>query len=345
MHSTAGYYDGRVSMRRDAVVTLEPGSVRLSGEQLEERYPLRAIVITTGVGTNRRVMRFPDGGMCDVDDPAFLDAVLRRQGRGKADALVRRWERSLACAAAALLLVAAISVGAVRYGVPALAGRVTVHVPAGVESRMGAESLSILDRIAFDPTALPPGRQEALRAVFRDVAEAASLQGTPRLEFRKGKAIGANALALPGGIVVVTDELVALAKADDEIAAVLSHEAEHVRRRHSMRHLLQNSLTVLLVAGVTGDIASISSLSSTIPTLLIDAKYSRDFEREADSAVAGYLRKRGIPPIRYSDILGRLQAELDRGRREKLPDFRNYLSSHPPTEERMRAFTDGRGAP
>ena len=210
---------------------------------------------------------------------------------------------------------------------------------------MGAESLSILDRIAFDPTALPPGRQEALRAVFRDVAEAASLQGTPRLEFRKGKAIGANALALPGGIVVVTDELVALAKADDEIAAVLSHEAEHVRRRHSMRHLLQNSLTVLLVAGVTGDIASISSLSSTIPTLLIDAKYSRDFEREADSAVAGYLRKRGIPPIRYSDILGRLQAELDRGRREKLPDFRNYLSSHPPTEERMRAFTDGRGAP
>ena len=343
MHSTAGYFDGRVSMRQAVVVRLEHGSVRLSGERFEERYPLRAIVVAMGVGANRGVLRFPDGGMCDVDDPAFLDAVLRRQGKGKADALVRRWERSLAYAALALLLVAAISAGAVRYGVPALAGRVAVLVPAGVESRMGAESLSILDRIVFDPSALPPGRQEALRALFRDVAEAASLQGRSRLEFRKGKAIGANALALPGGIVVVTDELVALAKTDDEIAAILSHEAEHVRRRHSMRHLLQNSLTVLLVAGVTGDIASISSLSSTVPTLLIDAKYSRDFEREADAAVAGYLRKRGIPLFRYSEILGRLQSELDRGRREKLPDIRNYLSTHPPTDERMRAFTDGRG--
>jgi Zn-dependent protease with chaperone function len=344
MRIAAGYYDGRVSARQEVAVTLEHGSVLLTGEGFDRRYRLPTVEVTMGVSANRRVLRLPDGGMCIVDDPAFLDAVLRRQGRGKGDALVRRWERGIGHAALALLLVAAVSAVAVRYGVPMLAKRIAFALPAGVESRMGAESLALLDRVAFAPTALPPGRQASLRALFGDVATAAGLEETAHLEFRKGKAIGANAFALPAGIVVLTDELAGLAKNDDEIAAVLAHEAEHVRRRHNLRHLLQNSLAVLLVAGLTGDITSISSLSSTVPTLLIDTKYTRDFEREADAAVAVYLRKRRIPLSRYADILGRLQAELDRNRRDGLPDFRNYLSTHPPTAERIRPFRGVDGA-
>jgi Zn-dependent protease with chaperone function len=97
-------------------------------------------------------------------------------------------------------------------------------------------------------------------------------------------------------------------------------------------------MTVLIVAAVTGDIASISSLASTVPTLLIDAKYSRDFEREADAAVAVYLRSRKIPLKRYAEILGRLQAELDGKAPGDPAPLKNYLSTHPPTGERIGAF-------
>ena len=61
-------------------------------------------------------------------------------------------------------------------------------------------------------------------------------QGPPgryRLELRSGEALGANALALPSGIVIMTDDLVALAKSDDEIGAVMAHELGHVRGRHA----------------------------------------------------------------------------------------------------------------
>ncbi len=170
------------------------------------------------------------------------------------------------------------------------------------------------------------------------MARRAGIDGKSRLEFRKGKGVGANAFALPSGIVVMTDEMVALARNDDELAAVLAHEAEHVRGRHGMRHILQNSMTVLIVSAVTGDIASISSLASTVPTVLIDAKYSRDFEREADAAVAVYLRSRKIPLKRYADILARLQAELDKKVPGESMPARNYLSTHPPTEDRIKGF-------
>jgi Zn-dependent protease with chaperone function len=46
---------------------------------------------------------------------------------------------------------------------------------------------------------------------------------------------------------VVTDGLVELARNNDEIAAVLAHEVGHVKLRHGLRHVLQNSVTVLIM--------------------------------------------------------------------------------------------------
>ena len=338
MQSSGGYYDGRVSARRPVVVSLKAGMLDVRGDGVGLSVPLSSVRVTPGVGNIRRFVKLPGGGMCDVDDAAFLECVLAAQGKATGPSFVHRWEKSLAYVALALALTAAIVAAGVRYGVPALAKKVAFAIPVDVEMRMGDDSLSLLDRFAFAPTGLPQARRDEIRKIFRDVARHAGIERNSRLEFRKGKGIGANALALPNGIVVMTDEMVALARSDDELAAVLAHEAAHVRGRHNMRHLLQNSMTVLVVSAVTGDIASISSLASTVPTVLIDAKYSRDFEREADAAVAVYLKDRKIPPKCYADILGRLQDELDRKLPGEPAPARNYLSTHPPTAERIKAF-------
>ncbi len=72
----------------------------------------------------------------------------------------------------------------------------------------------------------------------------------------------------------------------------------------------------------------------------VSSRYSPKlaFERDADAAVAGYLRDRKIPLGRYADILGRLQEELDRKVPGEPAPARNYLSTHPPTAERIKAF-------
>ncbi len=338
IQASGGYYDGRVSARRTVVVSLAGGTLEVRGEDVALSFPLSEVRVTPGVGDIRRFIKLPDGGMCDADDPAFLESVVAAQGKPTGPSLVHRWERSLGYVALALVATAAIVAGFVRYGVPALAKKVAFAIPVDVETRMGDETLALLDRFAFAPTGLSPKRQEALQRIFRDVARWGRLPGKPRLVFRKGKGMGANAIALPSGIVVMTDEMVKLSRSDDELAAVLAHEAEHVRGRHAMRHILQNSMTVLIVSAVTGDIASISSLASTVPAVLIDAKYSRDFEREADAAVAVYLGSRKIPLRRYADVLARLQAELDAKAPGEPAPARNYLSTHPPTEERIKSF-------
>jgi Zn-dependent protease with chaperone function len=169
-----------------------------------------------------------------------------------------------------------------------------------------------------------------LRAKFRSMARAAGEAAPPRLEFRAAPAIGPNAFALPAGIIVVTDELIGLAQDDEEVLAVLAHELGHVRHRHTMRHLLQSSATALIIAGVTGDVASATSLAASAPALLVQTKYSRDFEREADRFAIDLLRKAGIGPQHFAAILARLETKR-KGKTGVIPTF---LSSHPPTEER-----------
>ena len=133
--------------------------------------------------------------------------------------------------------------------------------------------------------------------------------------------------------MVVSDELVHLAQDEDEIVAVMAHEIGHVVHRHGLRHVLQNSAVVLLVAAVTGDIASLSALAATVPTVLVEAKYSRAFELEADQYAADYLRLHGIAPRHFVNILLRLQENSG-----SAEPALGYLSSHPATSERIRSF-------
>lgn len=344
METTAGYYDGRVSARREVTLLLEGGTLRLSCAGMDASYPLDQVKVTAGVGAIRRVIRLPNGGMCEVAEPAFLAAVERQQGNGRLSAFLHHWERSLPLAAAALILTVTVLFLFMRFCVPALARHVAYALPVSTETALGRESLATLDRFLFKPTRLSAERRGELAAIFHGMTAAFPDASGYRLEFRASPIIGANAMALPSGIVVITDGLVDMSKNDEELIAVLAHELGHVRGRHLLRHILQNSVAGLLMATVTGDIMSVTSLSATLPTALIDARFSRDFEREADDAAVAYLKKEGIPTRRYIDILERLQAQLDaktKGAVKGEETFRNYLSTHPATSERIRRILAG----
>jgi predicted Zn-dependent protease len=91
---------------------------------------------------------------------------------------------------------------------------------------------------------------------------------------------------------------------------------------------------------------SITSLAATLPTVMVDSSFSRKFEQEADNAAIAWMRLAGMPPRRYAEILGRLQAQLDARHGTaaggKKP-ARNYLSTHPDTGDRIRRIMDAGG--
>jgi Zn-dependent protease with chaperone function len=342
MTARGGYFDGKSSLRREVVISLLKNFLVLNGEGVDLRIPVGEVRVTPPIGSVRRSLRFPDGAICEVDETEILDQLEDLTGKGKAVRLLHRWEKSLTRAFVTLLVMAAVIWGFMKYGIPWLATRVAFAIPPATEKVLGRQTLAALDKVLFTPSRLPADRKKTLASRFSATAASFPTIGATRLEFRSGEKIGPNALALPSGIVVLTDELVKIAKNDDEIVAVLAHELGHVERRHTMRHILQSSAAGLVMVALTGDILSVTSLSATLPTALVEAKFSRDFEREADDAAALYLQTHGIPLRRFSDILQRLQAEHDRKRskRKQKDDetFTDYLSTHPPTSERIERF-------
>jgi predicted Zn-dependent protease len=104
----------------------------------------------------------------------------------------------------------------------------------------------------------------------------------------------------------------------------------------------------LVLAWYVGDF---SSLLATAPAIIMQAKYSRDMEREADIYAEQTLNTNGLSPCLLASILDKLedshlaakiekekQAEADTGKRNQVMD---YLASHPATQERKRLLCPG----
>lgn len=329
------YYAGS-SRPAPASLLVEDGRVRVqAGERLlAGPVPLEAVEISSRLGNTPRMLRFADGGSFETADNAAVDRLLG--GRN----LAHRLESRLRYVLLGVLVTVLFVWGGVRYGIPALAEGVAFALPESVSRQVGQGVLELLDEQILFPSELPAPEQARLRARFTPLLARA---GVPiRLEFRKAAAqIGANAFALPSGTVVFTDQLVRLAKHDEELLAVLAHEIGHVERRHGLRQALQGSALGLVVMAVTGDLSSVSSLVAAIPVLLTQLGYSRRFEHEADRFAAGLLAEQGIEARRLAAILARLEQAARQCRTEascedEAGGWSRYLSTHPPTEERRR---------
>ncbi len=334
MTLTGRLFDGRSSAPRSVTLDLEPGGLlRLRSDSWQASYALRDFAVSERVGNIPRRLTFTDGTTCELDDNDALDAWLAAAGNRSFEQRVHGFERRWQWAAAAVLLALVGGWLFVTRGLPALSQRAVALLPRSVDRYVGSNGLQLMDKSVFEPTQLQPARVAQLRALFADVAADAHLPGM-RLELRRGGRLGANAFALPSGIVVMTDELVAAAQDDRELEAVLAHEVGHVLHRHALRMLVQSSGTALVMAGVLGDASSVSGLVSSLPVVLVNARYSRDFESQADDYAFTWMDTHQVDRHWFNDILQRLEAQ--RGSAQE-SGVMSYFDSHPRTAERLRS--------
>ena len=342
LHGT--WYDGRRSAQIDAMMTIRSDGLATlrradTGESILQR-PFSDARITPRLADTPRFLTFKGGGSFETLDNAAVDQVQAQFHRSHWSRWVHQLETHLRFILPAIVICVLLAIAAVTYGVPAAAKLIAHHLPPAVYEIAGEQTLRLLDQMVFEPSELDQPREQQLRAHLKSALDEHPDQMI-QIVFRKGARIGPNAFALPNGVIIFTDEMVSIAKHDDEIMAVLAHEIGHVVHRHGMRRVIQDSLMSFAVLAVTGDASGVSELFLGMPVILTELAYSRAFEREADQYALKYLTAHKIPSRRFSDLISRIDSSHKAKEGDKENRWAGYLSTHPSTRERMEAFGGG----
>lgn len=299
--------------------------------------------------TPREILLNQDGQLFVTDDNDAVELLVKNHLRLKPTSYIHQLETNTLLIIFALIATLITGWGTVVYGVPTSAKFIANQLPEATWERWGS-SLSVLDKTVFEPSVVDEKRQKEIVKLITPYLENYK-ELNPRLNFRSG--MHANALALPSGDIVFTDDFVNLVENDQELLAVFFHEVGHLKHKHIIRRTLQDSMISLLIILITGDVESFDLLTG-LPTMILDLSYSREFEREADTFALEQLYAYNIPVDSFSTVMMRLEqyyTEInqcdDNSEGEILitkntegdyPDKKSmldYLSTHPGTHDRV----------
>lgn len=276
-------------------------------------------------GRGPRNVRLPGNWLFQTEDAAISE-LLRESARSRGLRAMERFGfRLIAVVAAAFLAVWALW----RFGVPALVTLAIHMTPPPVIKAMDSGALRTLDATIARPSALPPAQRNVVRRIFTDLQTALPETARPSLtlKFRHMPGMGPNALALPGGTVVLTDALVReFAEDPDVIAGVLGHEIGHVVERHGLRQVYTSLSVYILVALIAGDVGPILEETLLEGQLFLSLSFSRAHERAADTFGLRLTRAAGYDPAGLARFF-RSIVEHD------TPS--DWYSSHPLSSERI----------
>jgi Zn-dependent protease with chaperone function len=327
------YFDGRHPTSVPATVDFSDHEATLNAGPFSECCPTLHLKVSPRIGSSDRFLTFPNNGQFACADDGFLDSLPQESwSEGPVAWLERRWGVALACV---VITLCSLLVG-YFFGLPAAAERIAACIPIETEQYLGRKALAWFDGNGwFKPTTIDAQRQKAIADGFERLCSDLPLKRYYHLDFRSSAVLGPNAIALPGGIIIITDDMVRTAGLSGEVLAVLAHEVGHVELHHAMRSVLQNSVIGIAVAAVTSDAASLSVAVAGLPVLLAKTKYSRQFEAAADDYAFRLLKQKGYSPKNFAAVMEKFTAN-DR----KLKGAFSYVSSHPVTAERIQRARD-----
>lgn len=247
-------------------------------------------------------------------------------------------ERGKQVRLAALSTLALAAVIAVYIlGVPLIAARLVQLIPPGWEEGIGQTVAGQIEATLGGENGLPlcdPDPQSlANRAITRFAQAALAETNSPfAADVRVVHSDIPNAFAVPGGRVYFFSALLNAARTPDEFAGVLAHELGHVVHRHGMEQLVSTAGTGLLVGFILGDMTGIS-VAAGLGATIIDARFSREAEHEADRFSVRVAQKFDFEPWALANLIGRVAVITNADRALAL------FNTHPLTDERLAALT------
>lgn len=339
MEISARYHDGKVAAVIAVVVRFEGARMRIidaaSGVVLDD-WPADAVFPLAGrsgelrVGCNGR----PYGARV-----AFEGAERVASARNALPGLVHhhvaartQQGRLVALSTAALIGVIVVYL----FGVPLLAARMTYLIPADWERSFGDQvavqlEAQLMRDGGFEICDRDP-ESSANRAIARFANKALEGTGSPfEPDVKVIRSTVPNAFALPGGKSFYFSALLNRTETPDEFASVLAHELGHVVHRHALEQLIASAGTGLLIGFILGDMTGIS-VAGGLGAALIDSRFSREAERQADRFAANVATRMAFKPAGLAALLERVAGD------DEFTRALAFLSTHPLTSERRVAL-------
>jgi len=321
-------YDGKSS--KEHKVTIEFSDNRrvvIRSHNID--VPIDEVEIESRLGNTPRVLSFENGIRCKSIENDKIDQVLKKFGLSKSKAY--KIESSIGLTVASVLVTIGFVWFMLTAGATYTANAVASILPASTLKEVSKVTLNQLEDSYLHPSKLSDRQKRIIQTHFNKLVEGESKY---KLHFRSSPEIGPNAFALPSGDIVLTDELVALSQDKEyrDILGVLAHEKGHVVKKHSMRIAIKTGISGVIIGYITGDV---SVLASTIPTILINSSYSREFEHEADVHAVQELKDMNISTKYIATLFESLEKKsAEDGNSTSMSMF----ASHPLTSKRIEFF-------
>lgn len=322
------YYSGQHPVAVSANLNFDSSEISLTTDTLKATYSVTQLSVSPRIGTTMRFINLPNSGQIACLDNCFLDQLPQES---HTEGIVAWLEQRLYIAFFCVAMVLTILLVGYFIGLPAASKHIATKLPMETERVLGIETLTYLENHSwFQGSSISHDRQDEIRIGFKLLIQDLPFKDQYELNFRSSGVFGPNALAFPGGIIIITDEMVELAENNEEIYAVLAHEIGHVELRHTLRSIMQNSAIGVIAATVTSDAATLSGAMVGLPIIVAQTKYSREFESEADRFAFQLLTLKGFSPHAFADLMERLSSK----HRYRMKGFA-WISTHPVTSERI----------
>jgi len=237
--------------------------------------------------------------------------------------------------AGALVLVTV----ALLKGVPLLAGPLAHLVPTHWEQAWGKQMLELLGEDVAACESVEG--QAALHVLTERLVAATKAPFSFKVQVSSTPLV--NAMALPGGHIILFQGLITSAQSPEEMAGVLAHEMAHEVQRHPMRGLIRTAGLRLVIGALSGGSGAAFSLGG-VGELILGLSYNRQDETEADRIGVEMLNKANIRGDGLVAFFARAEAEEKRessasaAKQEATSRVMQFLSTHPADEARVAAI-------
>lgn len=340
------YYDGQSARAQAVSVGIEGHDLVLAtlhGTRLAA-WPLGTIVGRRGVEAEDLVLSpDPDADARLVIAHVLMIRVLkelrpdlmRRPGRARPIGRALLWGGG--AVASAVLIIG--------YLIPALAAGLAPMIPPERERALGdatARQIALIlgaaegedDGLCHDPE----GRA-ALATMTTRLAAVADLPYPVRVDVLDHGLV--NAVAMPGGRIMIFRGLIERAESAEEVAGVLAHEMGHVVHHDPTTGALRAAGTAGILSMMLGDVFG-AGIAAAAGEAMLNARYQREVEARADREALSILEGSDLSAAPFAGFFERLHEEHG-----ATPALLAYFASHPALKERAEraraAGDDARG--
>lgn len=327
-----GYYlDGETADKQPVEIQLLDEGLRFSTRAKSLLWVYREIKQTQGFYGNEPVQLERKRGniseLLIINDQDFLTSLHHIMPKA-AKKFHNPAFRSLRSRLVLYAFIGLIAAGIFTYvwGIPLLAEAVAPHVPLAWENGMGK---SVLKYLAPEEECC---KNKELQKAMDEIVARMNPSGSSRYNFKVlvVKSPIYNAIALPGGNIIVFSGLLEEMESPEILAAVLAHEMQHIKKRHVTKRIIEDSSTGVMLSAVSGDVTGSMLYGMKIARTLASLSYSRQDEEEADAEGVKMMIAAHLDPEAMVSFFETVKEKEEIGL-----EIPQYISTHPDTEQRI----------